>query len=113
MLSRLYNYATVCFVGGGFRDKGLHNILEAAVYGKPVIFGPEFEKNYEAVEMIECGGGISIESAIELESILNKLLADNAELKQRSKAAKNYVYSNSGAAKKIMDFIQENLLLTN
>lgn len=44
MLSRLYKYATICYVGGGFGDDGLHNILEAAVYGKPVIFGPQFEK---------------------------------------------------------------------
>ncbi len=113
MLSRLYYYATVCFVGGGFGYDGLHNILEAAVYGKPVIFGPEFEKNFEAEEMIECDGAISIANAIELEKVLDKLLPDDVELKRRSEAAVNYVYTNSGATKKIMDFIQRNLLLTN
>ena len=113
MLSRLYYYATVCFVGGGFGYDGLHNILEAAVYGKPVIFGPEFEKNFEAEEMIESDGAISIENAVELEKILDELLNDEAELKRRGEAAKNYVYSQSGATKKIMDFIQKNLLLTN
>jgi 3-deoxy-D-manno-octulosonic-acid transferase len=50
MLSRLYKYATITYVGGGFGYKGLHNILEAAVYGKPVIFGPEYERNFEAEE---------------------------------------------------------------
>ena len=59
MLSRLYFYATITYVGGGFGDDGLHNILEAAVYGKPVIFGPEYDKNFEAEEMIECTGAIS------------------------------------------------------
>ena len=113
MLSRLYYYATVCFVGGGFGYDGLHNILEAAVYGKPVIFGPEFEKNFEAEEMIESDGAISIENAVELEKILDELLDNEAELKRRGEAAKNYVYSQSGATKKIMDFIQKNLLLTN
>ena len=113
MLSRLYYYATACFVGGGFGYDGLHNILEAAVYGKPVIFGPEFEKNFEAVEMIECDGAISIANAIELEKVLDKLLTDNVELKRRGEAAGNYVYTHSGATKKIMDFIQKNLLLTN
>ena len=54
MLSRLYKYATITYVGGGFGYNGLHNILEAAVYGKPVIFGPEYEKNFEAGEMIDC-----------------------------------------------------------
>ena len=113
MLSRLYYYATICFVGGGFGDDGLHNILEAAVYGKPVIFGPEFEKNFEAIEMMETDGAISIENALELEKTLNKLLNDDDELKRRGEAAKNYVYTQSGATKKIMDFIQKNLLLTN
>jgi 3-deoxy-D-manno-octulosonic-acid transferase len=113
MLSRLYYYASVCFVGGGFGYDGLHNILEAAVYGKPVIFGPEYEKNFEAIEMIEVDGAISIENAIELEKVLDKLLSDEAEIKRRGEAAKNYVYSQAGATKKIMDFIQKNLLLTN
>jgi len=113
MLSRLYYYASVCFVGGGFGYDGLHNILEAAVYGKPVIFGPEYEKNFEAVEMIESDGAISIENAIELEKILDKLLSNEAEIKRRGEAGKNYVYTQSGATKKIMDFIQKNLLLTN
>jgi 3-deoxy-D-manno-octulosonic-acid transferase len=113
MLSRLYHYATVCYVGGGFGDDGLHNILEAAVYGRPVIFGPEFEKNFEATEMIESGGAICIKNALELEKVLNELLKDEEELKNRSERAKNYVYSNSGATNKIMEFIQKNLLLTN
>ncbi|MEP6594784.1 MAG: glycosyltransferase N-terminal domain-containing protein [Ginsengibacter sp.] len=112
MLSRLYYYATVCFVGGGFGYNGLHNILEAAVYGKPVIFGPEFEKNFEAVEMIETDGAMSIENAVELEKMLDELVSDKFEIKRRGEAAKNYVYTHSGATKKIMDFIQKNLLLT-
>ena len=113
MLSRLYKYADITYVGGGFGDDGLHNILEAAVYGKPVIFGPEFEKNFEAQELIECGGGITIRNALELEKVLNDLLNNSEELKRRSEAAKNYVYDNAGATKKIMEYIQENRLLTN
>ena len=113
MLSRLYKYSTISYVGGGFGDDGLHNILEAAVYGKPVIFGPQFEKNFEAAEMIESGGGISIESAIDLEKLLNKLLSDDTELIKRGNAAKEYVYKNAGATEKIMDFIQKKRLLTN
>ena len=113
MLKFLYRYATICYIGGGFGNDGIHNILEAAVYGKPVIFGPEFEKNFEAVEMIESNGAISIENALELEKVLDKLLNDEVELKRRGEAARNYVYTKSGATKKIMDFIQENLLLTN
>jgi 3-deoxy-D-manno-octulosonic-acid transferase len=113
ILSRLYKYADITYVGGGFGYTGLHNILEAAVYGKPVIFGPEIDKNIEAQELIDCDAGIIIENALELETILNELLHNEQELKRRSEAAKSYVYRNLGATKKVMDFIQEKRLLTN
>ena len=113
MLSRLYKYADITYVGGGFGYDGLHNILEAAVYGKPVIFGPVFDKNFEAQELIESGGGITITNALELEKNLTKLFNDPGELQRRSSAAKNYVYGNAGATKKIMEYIQENRLLTS
>ncbi|MEO5782128.1 MAG: glycosyltransferase N-terminal domain-containing protein [Ginsengibacter sp.] len=113
ILSRLYKYADVTYVGGGFGYDGLHNILEAAVYGKPVIFGPEFERNFEAQELTECGGGITIDNALDLEKILTHLFNNEEELQKRGSAAKNYVYSNAGATKKIMEYIQEKRLLTN
>jgi 3-deoxy-D-manno-octulosonic-acid transferase len=112
MLSRLYYYATITYVGGGFGDDGLHNILEAAVYGKPVIFGPEYDKNFEAEEMIDCTGAISIENAIDLEKIINNLLNNEPELLSRSTAAKNYVYKNAGATGNIISFIRKNYLKT-
>lgn len=111
MLSRLYYYATITYVGGGFGDDGLHNILEAAVYGKPVIFGPEYDRNFEAEEMIDCSGAISIGNAIELEKVVNNLLNNEDQLLSRSSAAKKYVYKNSGATDKIISFIKENQLL--
>jgi 3-deoxy-D-manno-octulosonic-acid transferase len=113
MLSRLYKYATITYVGGGFGYNGLHNILEAAVYGKPVIFGPEYERNFEAEELIECSGAISIENALELEKIVTRLLQNEEEIKARGMTAKNYVYNNAGASAKIVEYIQKNRLLTN
>lgn len=113
MLSRLYKYATITYVGGGFGYNGLHNILEAAVYGRPVIFGPEYEKNFEAEELIDCTGAISIENALELEKVVNNLLNKEEEIISRGNAAKNYVYKNAGATQKIISHIQKNRLLTN
>lgn len=113
MLSKLYHYADITYVGGGFSDGGLHNILEAAVYGKPVFFGPLFEKNYEAAGMIEEDGAISIENALELENELNNLWQNQTELKKRSIAAKAYVYKNAGATSHILDYIYKKRLLTN
>jgi 3-deoxy-D-manno-octulosonic-acid transferase len=113
MLSRLYKYATIAFVGGGFGDDGVHNVLEAAVYGKPVIFGPVIEKYIEAVELVDCGGGIVIDSALEVESVFTRLLTDQEEYRHRCEASKNYVNSHKGATALIIEYIQENRLLTN
>ena len=113
MLSRLYHYADITYIGGGFGDDGVHNVLEAAVYGKPVIYGPEIDKFIEAVELTDCGGGIVINNAIEFEKVADNLWKNKSELIAAGAAAKNYVYSNSGASKKIMDYIYANRLLTN
>ncbi len=112
-LSRLYKYATIAFVGGGFGEDGVHNVLEAAVYGKPVIFGPVYEKFDEARGLLEAGGALSVSGPIELEEVLNDLLNDEAERIKRGEAAKNFVYANAGASEKIIRFIQENRLFTS
>lgn len=113
MLSRLYRYATITYVGGGFNQSGIHNILEAAVYGKPVIFGPVYEKFAEARDLVDEGGAFSVGNALELEALLNKLLGDAQLLKETGIVSKEYVYSKRGATQQIMDHIQRNRLLTS
>ena len=113
MLSKLYHYATICYVGGAFGDDGVHNVLEAAVYQKPVIFGPEYEKFIEANELIDANGAISIDNALELERELDALLNDSALYGNTAANAGNYVKSKSGATAKIIQFVQEKRLLTN
>lgn len=112
LLARLYKYADITYVGGGFGYEGLHNILEAAVYGKPVLYGPEVDKNPEALELVEADAGIFIDHAIELEGTIDGLFSHEAELTRRSEAARNFVYARAGATEKIMEYIRaENLLL--
>jgi len=113
MLSRLYKYATIAYIGGGFGDDGVHNVLEAAVYSKPVLFGPVYEKFVEAVELIDAGGAFSIDNALDLEEILLALLKTGDEYHTAAKAAGDYVYAHTGATNKILSYIQENRLLTN
>ena len=113
MLSRLYRYATITYVGGGFGDDGVHNVLEAAVYGKPVVFGPVIEKYIEAVELTESGGGLIIDSALEAEKVFNRLLQNPQECRETGLASSHYVHSKKGATGRIIRFIQENRLLTN
>ncbi|WP_353549623.1 glycosyltransferase N-terminal domain-containing protein [Sediminibacterium sp. KACHI17] len=113
MLSSIYRYATIAYIGGGFGDDGIHNALEAAVFYKPIVFGPVYEKYTEAIELIEREGAFSIDDALELEEQLSILLKDPNLLKQTGQASGDYVQQKSGACNKIMDYIQANRLLTN
>ncbi len=116
MLSRLYRYASLTYVGGGFQQTGVHNVLEAAVYGKVVLFGPHYEKYSEAVGLVLSGGGISFREEAKDASILGQLieglLHDPAEREFRETAAGHFVQMNRGATERITRFIQENRLLT-
>ncbi|MEI6264505.1 MAG: glycosyltransferase N-terminal domain-containing protein [Sphingobacteriia bacterium] len=113
MLSALYRYATVAFIGGGFIEEGVHNTLEAAVYGIPVVFGPEYDKYLEAIELVESEGAFSVNNLIELEEVFNELMNDEPKRKMFGEIAQNYVYSKSGATSRLLLYIQENRLLTN
>lgn len=111
MLSKLYRYAQLTYVGGGFGGAGIHNILEAAVYGKPVIFGPVHQKSREALELQARGGAFSIQSAVEFEDLAESLLGDAGALERACQASAAYVREQAGATGKIMQWIQENRLL--
>ena len=113
ILSRLYRYASIAYVGGGFNESGIHNILEAAVYGKPIVFGPEYEKFAEANDLIDAGAAFSFENALELEALLNKLLNKPVLLEQSGHIAREYVYKNKGATEMILNYIQRKRLLTS
>jgi 3-deoxy-D-manno-octulosonic-acid transferase len=113
LLRRLYKYARVCYVGGGFSGNGIHNVLEAAVYGKPVLHGPDYERYQEAVGLVEAGGGFVADSAITLEKKLTELFSDDSACEKAASAAQNFVYQSKGSTLKIMQFIQENRLLTS
>jgi len=104
LLSSIYRYGTIAYVGGGF-GAGIHNILEAAVYGIPVIFGPNHSKFKEAKDLIECNGGISISGTDDFSSRMNTFLAYSSLLQETGNSAKNYVADNLGATHKIYEKI--------
>jgi 3-deoxy-D-manno-octulosonic-acid transferase len=113
MLSKLYKYSYISYIGGALKTNGVHNVLEAAVYNKIVLFGPYYKKYSEAIDLVESGGGLSFNDDKDLKEIIEKLLKDAAEYNSRSDAAGNFVQSNKGATQKIIQFIQEKRLLTN
>ncbi|MGB4204716.1 MAG: glycosyltransferase N-terminal domain-containing protein [Bacteroidales bacterium] len=109
MLSKLYRYAKIAYIGGGF-GAGIHNILEAAVYGIPVVFGPNHHKFQEALDLIASGGAYSINSYEDFKkTILN--LSDNLNVWQKSADASNsYVVGKCGATAKVMAELEKDLL---
>lgn len=100
LLSSLYRYGTAAWVGGGF-GAGLHNINEAAVYGIPVVFGPNNSKFKEAADLKTCGGGFEVTDATSAAAVLDRFLTDSDALSAAGRAAGDYIGANIGATDKI------------
>jgi 3-deoxy-D-manno-octulosonic-acid transferase len=98
MLSRLFAYADIAFIGGGFQKGGIHNILEPAVFGAPVIFGPVYEKFVEAKELASLRYVFPVANATECNEILNKLITDHEYHGAISYALKEFMKNHTGAA---------------
>lgn len=105
LLSSAYRYADMAYVGGGF-GKSIHNTIEAAVYGIPVLFGPKIEKFREAQDLLKSGGGIMIGSEDELHEYLERLTNDLKYKACVGEASKTYVASQIGATKAILSFLK-------
>ncbi|WP_167610485.1 3-deoxy-D-manno-octulosonic acid transferase [Maribellus sediminis] len=102
ILSSLYQYGNVAYIGGGF-GVGIHNILEAATFKLPIIFGPNYKKFKEAVDLVGQKGAFPIENANDLNAALNQLLTDKNALNNASEICKNYVEKNVGSTKLIIN----------
>ena len=105
LLSSIYNYAGVTYVGGGF-GVGIHNTLEAAVWDVPVIFGPNNEKFHEAQGLKACEGGFEITSYEDFERLMNRFESDADYLKHAGQQAGDYVKQLSGATKRILSDVK-------
>lgn len=104
MLSQLYQYGTLAYIGGGF-GAGIHNTLEPIAFGLPVLFGPKYEKFEEAVQLHALGGGFPIASAIEF-SLRFEELQKPLPQKAAALAARTYVEENQGATKRILEYVE-------
>ncbi len=109
MLSSLYYYGSVAYIGGGF-GVGIHNTLEAATYGIPVVFGPKYEKYKEAVDLVTIMAGFSILNQEDLDMVFAEL-QDDQKRTEFGMAAKRYVQQNAGATKIIMKYLTTEKLL--
>ena len=107
LLTKIYSYADIAYVGGGFGNPGVHNILEPATFGIPIVIGPNFSHFAEATELVEIGAALSINNATELNKTLSKLLNDLELQKTLGNQASQYVQKNKGATETISKYLSK------
>lgn len=105
LLSKIYSYADIAYVGGAMGQTGLHNILEPAVFGVPIIIGRNYKKFPEAFQMIAHGGVVAIDNAQELKYTLNELLEDFEKREHLGELNELFIIKNKGAVVQIMAYI--------
>ena len=103
LLSACYQYAQIAYVGGGMGTKGLHNILEPAAAGIPIVIGKNYDRFPEAVEFIQQGGVISISSQHEARKNLLLLMKDKRIRKEKGDINQRFILANMGATKRVLD----------
>ena len=102
LLSKIYSYANIAYIGGGMGTSGLHNTLEAATFGLPIVIGKNYQKFPEAKAMLFSGGLFSISDFESLESTLNMLINDSQKRTESGQKNKDYIEGNKGASKLVM-----------
>lgn len=106
ILTKIYSYADIAYVGGGFGNPGVHNILEPATFGIPILIGPNYNHFAEATALVHLKGCVAIRNAKELAKELNELIAVEAERNERGHICETFVQMNKGATNVIMNTIE-------
>ena len=110
MLSGLFRYGELSFIGGGFQQGGIHNTLEPAVFGLPVMFGHVYEKFVEAVQLVQHGFGYPVHNAEECKKLFFELIKDEDALREKQNALRSYMDENRGASETIMKVITKEFI---
>lgn len=107
ILTKVYSYADISYVGGGFGKEGVHNVLEPAIFASPVIYGPIYDKFIEAVELLQYGGAVIIHNQNKFNEILVELLANKEKRIIIGEKAKEYVISKPDSVQLILDYFDK------
>lgn len=102
LLTKIYSYADIAYVGGGFGKTGVHNLLEPATFGLPIVLGPNFSRFAEAVALVNMGGATSISTQQQLNDALDYLLANDSERFEQGSLCETFVQMNKNAVQKIV-----------
>jgi 3-deoxy-D-manno-octulosonic-acid transferase len=107
LLTRLYSYSDISYVGGGMGTSGLHNILEPAIFKNPILIGKNYLNFPEAKNLIAENGAVSVKDAKEFKRILNELIENKRERIKMGKINFNYIKSNLGTTKNVISYLKE------
>jgi len=108
LLSKIYNYADIAYVGGGF-GSGIHNILEPSTFAVPIIIGPNYHKFKEAKDLVKLSACKVITNNSELSTTLNELFANHDNRKSKGKLSRNYILDNIGSTNIIFDYLDKTI----
>lgn len=108
MLASIYRYSDITIIGGGF-GKGIHNTLEAAVYGQPLTFGPKYQKFDEAVALVKAGAAVAVDTTDQMKTTVEAWMQQEALRIRAAKAAKKVVEEGQGAKNHILNFLKTRL----
>uniref|UniRef100_UPI00404A456D 3-deoxy-D-manno-octulosonic acid transferase n=1 Tax=Flavobacterium sp. TaxID=239 RepID=UPI00404A456D len=106
-LTKIYSYADLAYVGGGFGTAGLHNILEPATFGIPVVIGPNFEKFSEAKDLVKLGGCLVVSDQESFQNTFQKLISDTNFRTEKGKISADFVKNNQGATETVFDYLKK------
>ena len=109
LLTKIYSYADVSYVGGGFDREGVHNVLEPAVFGAPVLIGPVFDKYQEAVDLVERKGCIVAKDAGSFEKNLSALVSIPKFREKTGEICRKFIAENTGATQIIVDYLDQRI----
>jgi 3-deoxy-D-manno-octulosonic-acid transferase len=108
LLTKIYAYADIAYVGGGFGNPGVHNVLEPATFGIPIVVGPHYDHFAEATALVHLGGCVSISNESELKTILDTWVANSIEREEKGNLCATFVQKNTGATEHIVSYITTN-----
>lgn len=109
ILTKIYSYADIAYVGGGYDKEGVHNVLEPAVFGIPLVIGPVFDKFEEAKELVELKGCLVANDQADLNDHLNKLILNEKYRNELGRITMTYIKNHLGATKIILNYIEDQL----
>ncbi len=108
LLTKIYSYADITYVGGGF-GAGIHNVLEPATFGVPIIIGPNYQKFNEAKNLVDLEACLVITKSVEFNNELSTLFINSNNRKNKGKTARDYIIGNIGATEIIVDYLNKNI----